>query len=98
MTTIMAAIPLTQTTILPFSKFGQILAINSSVSIVYCLTVCAAFLAFMGPSRFRSNWKSTLVMFIGTSVVIGLSALVLFVISKCGVFIPGPNGGALFPN
>ncbi|XP_071145886.1 protein dispatched homolog 3-like [Mytilus edulis] len=97
MTTIIAAIPLTQTTILPFSKFGQILAINSSVSIVYCLTICAAFLAFMGPSKFVCKWKSTLKMTIGTCVVIGLSALGLFIISKCGIFIPGPNGGALFP-
>lgn len=98
MTTIVAAIPLTQATIQPFAKFGQILAINSTVSIIYCLTVCSALLAFMGPSKFISSWKSTLKMTIGTCVVVGSSSLLLFVISKCGVFIPGPNGAALFPN
>ena len=43
-TTIVAAIPLCLTVIRPFSKFGQIVTINTSISILYTLTACVAFL------------------------------------------------------
>eukprot|EP00794_Sanderia_malayensis_P015269 gene15269-16845_t len=40
LTTLIAAIPLCLTSIRLFSKFGEILAINTGVSILYTLTIC----------------------------------------------------------
>ncbi|XP_060073732.1 protein dispatched homolog 3-like [Ylistrum balloti] len=98
LTTIVAAVPLTQTIIKPFSKFGQIVAINTSVSIVYSLTVCSAFLATIAPGYFSPTWKSYLKALAGTVIFLGATVLSLYTATKAGVFIPGPNGEALFPN
>jgi PERQ amino acid-rich with GYF domain-containing protein len=95
-TTIVAAIPLTQTTIEPFAQFGSIVAINTTVSIVFTLTVCMAFLSLFGPAFFKSTWRSHGLALLGTVVVTGGFVLILFIISKCGVPIPGPNGENLF--
>lgn len=96
LTTIIAAVPLTQTAIQPFSKFGQIIAINTAVCIVYSLTVCTAFLSTVGPAFFKPSWKSIVKSVIGTCVFVGVSVLSMFIMSKCGVHIPGPNGSNLF--
>ena len=96
LTTIIAAIPLTQTAIQPFAKFGQIIAINTAVCIVYSLTVCTAFLSTIGPAFFRPSWKSICKSVIGTIGFVALALLAMFVMSKCGVRIPGPNGSNLF--
>ncbi|KAL3861177.1 hypothetical protein ACJMK2_007242 [Sinanodonta woodiana] len=96
LTTIIAAIPLTFTAIQPFAKFGQILAINTTVCIIYSLTVSPALLSFMGPAYFKQTWKSTLKAFIGTVILTGCFVLSLFIVSKTGTIIPGPNGEALF--
>ena len=95
-TTIVAAIPLTQTIIQPFSKFGQIVAINTSVSIVYTLTVCAALLGTIAPPVFILKWKSVGKAFLGTIISVSLFVLLLFALSKCGILIPDPNGKSLF--
>ncbi|KAL4221105.1 GRB10 interacting GYF protein 1 [Mactra antiquata] len=97
LTTIIAAVPLTRTTIQPFAKFGQIIAINTSVCILYSLTVCTALLSTMAPAFFTPTWKSTIKAVIGTTLFIGGSLLTMFVMSKAGIEIPGPNGGSLFP-
>ena len=96
LTTIIAAIPLTQTAIQPFAKFGQIIAINTAVCIVYSLTVCTAYLSSIGPAFFKPSWKSILKSVIGTCCFIAFAFLVMFIMSKCGVQIPGPNGSSLF--
>ena len=96
LTTIIAAVPLTQTTIQPFAKFGQIIAINTSVCVVYSLTVCTALLATIAPAFFKPNMMSILKVVLGTVVVLGVVILSLYVMAVAGVDIPGPNGGALF--
>ncbi|XP_052759901.1 protein dispatched homolog 3-like [Mya arenaria] len=96
LTTIIAAIPLTQTTIQPFAKFGQIIAINTSVCILYSLTLCVALLSTIAPPFYKPNWKSLVKAIVGTAVVVGLAVLLMFVLSRFGVDIPGPNGGSLF--
>ncbi|KAL8601694.1 hypothetical protein ACOMHN_033870 [Nucella lapillus] len=96
LTTIVAAIPLTHTTIRPFAKFGQIVLINSSVAILYTLTLCVALLATVAPARFVPTWRSHLKAFGATVMVSGLVVLSLFIASRAGAFIPGPNGGPLF--
>ena len=97
LTTIVAAIPLTQTKIQPFSKFGQIVTINTSMSIIYTMTACVAFLSLFAPARFTSSLRSTALAFIGTAIFITVLTLSLFIMSRCGISIPAPNGEDLFP-
>lgn len=97
LTTIMAAIPLTQTILVPFSRFGQIFAINTAVSIFYALTACVAFLSLMAPPRFTNSFRSAGIMVLVMAAGTGLLFLILFIISRCGVSIPAPNGDELFP-
>uniref|UniRef100_A0A8C7UQ55 Dispatched RND transporter family member 3 n=1 Tax=Oncorhynchus mykiss TaxID=8022 RepID=A0A8C7UQ55_ONCMY len=52
-TTVISTIPLFFCVIVPFAKFGQIVAINTVVSILFTLTVTAAMLATMGPANFH---------------------------------------------
>ena len=96
LTTIVAAIPLTQTIIQPFSKFGQIVLINSSMSILYTMTACVAFLSIFAPARFSNNLRATLLAFLGVCGFVGVLFATLFIMAKCGVPIPSPNGDALF--
>ncbi|XP_074654150.1 protein dispatched homolog 3-like [Tubulanus polymorphus] len=95
-TTVVAAIPLTQTMIQPFAKFGQIVTMNTTVSILYTLTVCIAFLAIFAPANYTSSCKSRVISILATGTVIGAFVLVLYVLSLCGVAIPGPSGESLF--
>ena len=95
-TTIIASIPLTQATIQPFAKFGQIIAINTTVSIVYTLTACTAFLAIIGPAHFKPSLKATVIALGVTIVVIGILVGSLYAVVRSGIQIPGPNGKDLF--
>uniref|UniRef100_A0A8C7GDI3 Dispatched RND transporter family member 3 n=1 Tax=Oncorhynchus kisutch TaxID=8019 RepID=A0A8C7GDI3_ONCKI len=52
-TTVISTVPLFFCVIVPFAKFGQIVAINTAVSILFTLTVTAAMLATMGPANFN---------------------------------------------
>ncbi|KAM9810287.1 protein dispatched homolog 3 [Neosynchiropus ocellatus] len=52
MTTVISTVPLFFCVIVPFAKFGQIVAINTAVSILFTLTVTVASLAFMAPASF----------------------------------------------
>ncbi|KAF3695952.1 Protein dispatched -like protein 3 [Channa argus] len=51
-TTVISTVPLFFCVIVPFAKFGQIVAINTAVSILFTLTVTVAMLAFMAPAHF----------------------------------------------
>lgn len=51
-TTVISTIPLFFCVIVPFAKFGQIVAINTAVSILFTLTVTVAMLACMAPAHF----------------------------------------------
>jgi len=97
LTTLAAALPLTQAILLPFARFGQIVAINAAVSVVYALTLTVALLATMAPSSFKSSIKSTVLAVGVTTLVVGGATLLLFAISRInGVHIPGPSGSDLF--
>ncbi|XP_026781706.3 protein dispatched homolog 3 [Pangasianodon hypophthalmus] len=71
-TTVISTVPLFFCTIMPFSKFGQIVAINTAISILFTLVVTTALLATMGPSHFtrppRAVLKASLVV-----LAVGLS-------------------------
>lgn len=51
-TTVISTVPLFFCVIVPFAKFGQIVAINTAVSILFTLTVTVAMLAYMAPAHF----------------------------------------------
>ncbi|CAH3038187.1 unnamed protein product [Porites lobata] len=96
-TTIVASIPLCLATIQLFAKFGQILAINTAVSIYYTLTICVALLCLMGPVRFRASWKSSVIALLVVAIVYSIPTLILFFVNWKVVTIPGPAGEPLFP-
>ncbi|XP_051509126.1 protein dispatched homolog 3-like [Myxocyprinus asiaticus] len=71
-TTVISTVPLFFCVIVPFAKFGQIVAINTAISIVFTLTVTTALLATMGPVDFtrppRAVLKASLaVLILGAS-------------------------------
>ena len=96
-TTIVAAIPLTMTSIQPFAKFGQIVTINTTVSILYTLTACVTFLSIFAPAHYVNSLRSTALAVLGTLIFVGSLIFSLYIISRCGVDIPAPNGENLFP-
>ncbi|BFZ23782.1 hypothetical protein BsWGS_26821 [Bradybaena similaris] len=95
-TTIIAAVPLTQTYIQPFAKFGSILLINTTVSMVMTLTLAVALLATFGPAGYRGGWKAHLIAFASVAGLVGLVVLGLYIATTQGVTIPGPSGNPLF--
>lgn len=54
-TTAISTIPLFFCVIVPFAKFGQIVAINTAISILFTLTVTVATLACVAPARFSRH-------------------------------------------
>lgn len=96
MTTIAASIPLCLTTIQLFAKFGQILAINTAVSIVYTLSFTLAFLVLMGPAKFQRTMKSRAIALVAVGIFAGMGSLVLYIVSLMGTPIPGLDGNPLF--
>jgi len=96
-TTIAAALPLTQAVLRPFSRFGQIVAINAAVSVTYSLTVCVALLAVVGPSRFTAGCRSSVIAAGVALGFVGMATGILYAVAHFGgVHIPGPSGTDLF--
>lgn len=95
-TTVVASIPLCLTTIQLFAKFGQILAINTAVSIFFTLSICVALLCMMSPARFRASFKTSIIAFVTVAVVYSVGAGILYVVNWKAVTIPGPAGEPLF--
>ncbi|KAF3850747.1 hypothetical protein F7725_012519 [Dissostichus mawsoni] len=75
-TTVISTVPLFFCVIVPFAKFGQIVAINTAVSILFTLTVTVAMLAWVAPPRFNRNPRAVL-----------KASLAVMVVSALGVFI-----------
>lgn len=96
LTTIIAAVPLTQTYIQPFAKFGSILLINTTVSMVMTLTLAVSLLATLGPARYRGTWRSHVIATVVVTGVVGVIVLALYIATTQGVRIPGPSGTPLF--
>ncbi|XP_048099719.1 protein dispatched homolog 3 isoform X1 [Alosa alosa] len=86
-TTVISTVPLFFCVIVPFAKFGQIVAINTAVSIVFTLVVTTAMLAAMGPEGFRRPPRAVLRASLVVLLAIGLGAVVFWV---WGQLFPGP--------
>ena len=95
-TTLIAAIPLSCTTIQLFAKFGKIVAINAFVSIVFTLTACSAFLGCFAPARYRWNVRMLGVSSLIVAGLLGAFVLGLYLMHLSGYAIPGPSGNSLF--
>ncbi len=68
-TTAISTIPLFFCVIVPFAKFGQIVAINTAISIAFTLTVTTALLATMGPSDFTRPPGAVVKAILGVLIV-----------------------------
>jgi hypothetical protein len=95
-TTLIAAIPLSCTTIQLFAKFGKIVAINTFVSIVFTLTACSAFLSCFAPAKYKWNFKMLIISSLIVAGLFGGFILALYSMHLSGYAIPGPSGNSLF--
>ena len=97
LTTVAASLPLTQAILRPFSRFGEIVAINAAVSVTYSLIACVALLATTAPSKFVGRLRSSLVAAFIALTIVGTAGGVLYcIVHFGGVHIPGPSGTDLF--
>ncbi|CAJ1068606.1 protein dispatched homolog 3 [Xyrichtys novacula] len=83
-TTVISTVPLFFCVIVPFAKFGQIVAINTAVSILFTLTVTVAMLACMAPPRFSRPPGAVLKASLAVMVVSALGAAVCWVGGQLG--------------
>ncbi|XP_032903904.1 protein dispatched homolog 3 [Amblyraja radiata] len=94
-TTVIATIPLFFCIIIPFAKFGKIVALNTAISILYTLTVNTALLSILAPNDFYRSRKSFLKAIVG---VVGIGSggfCICLLLIKLGYKIPFPNVSAL---
>ncbi|XP_054629866.1 protein dispatched homolog 3 [Dunckerocampus dactyliophorus] len=68
-TTVISTIPLFFCVIVPFAKFGQIVAINTTVSILFTMTVTVAMLASVAPAGFSRTCGDVLKAAVAVLVV-----------------------------
>ena len=97
-TTIVAIVPLLGTWIQLFTRFGSILLIETLVAILYTLIFCSTFLALIGP--LKTSLKYRVANALGTVFgVVGFylaGLLAVYIATRAGVEIPGPDGRLLF--
>jgi PERQ amino acid-rich with GYF domain-containing protein len=100
LTTVVASIPLCLTKIQLFAKFGQILLLNTGMSILYAFTACAAMLAIFAGLRCCClrllscySCKHFVIALLILSVLAGLAILGLHIAYEVyDKSIPGPDG------
>ena len=84
-TTVISTVPLFFCVIVPFAKFGQIVAINTAVSILFTLTVTVAMLAWVAPPRFNRTPRAVLKASLAVMVASALGAFICWVGGQFGV-------------
>uniref|UniRef100_UPI0037E850F1 protein dispatched homolog 3 n=1 Tax=Semicossyphus pulcher TaxID=241346 RepID=UPI0037E850F1 len=83
-TTVISTVPLFFCVIVPFAKFGQIVAINTAVSILFTLTVTVAMLACMAPARFNRPRSAVLKAGLVVTAAAAVGAAVCWVGGQLG--------------
>uniref|UniRef100_A0AAQ6A1X6 SSD domain-containing protein n=1 Tax=Amphiprion ocellaris TaxID=80972 RepID=A0AAQ6A1X6_AMPOC len=83
-TTVISTVPLFFCVIVPFAKFGQIVAINTAVSILFTLTVTVAMLACMAPARFSRHPGAVLKASLAVAAAAALGAALCWVGGQLG--------------
>ncbi|XP_056888165.1 protein dispatched homolog 3 isoform X3 [Takifugu flavidus] len=84
-TTAISTVPLLFCVIVPFAKFGQIVAINTTVSILFTLTVTVAMLACMAPIHFSRTTNAVLKATLAVAVAAALGATLYWAGGQLGV-------------
>ena len=84
-TTVISTVPLFFCVIVPFAKFGQIVAINTAVSILFSLTVTVSMLAYMAPARFSRPSGAVLKASMAVMVATALGVALFWVGGQLGV-------------
>ncbi len=98
-TTILAILPLLGTEIQLFARFGEILLLSTAVAIIYTFIICSNCLGFFGPPMFERKITKIVNAALTISITMGFYVVVsigLVIASRCGVYIPSPQGGELF--
>lgn len=97
-TTIVAIFPLLGTWIQLFTRFGAILLIETLVAIVYTLIFCSTFLGLLGPLKTKLHYRigNALATIFGTILFYVFGLFAIFIATRAGVVIPGPDGSPLF--
>ncbi|KAM7416565.1 hypothetical protein PAMA_018565 [Pampus argenteus] len=83
-TTVISTVPLFFCVIVPFAKFGQIVAINTAVSILFTLTVTVAMLACMAPAGFSRPPGAVLKASLAVTVAVAVGAALCWVGGQLG--------------
>ncbi|XP_006784099.1 protein dispatched homolog 3 [Neolamprologus brichardi] len=83
-TTAISTVPLFFCVIVPFAKFGQIVAINTAVSILFTLTVTVATLACVAPARFSRHPGAVLKASLAVMAAASLGAALWWVGGQLG--------------
>ncbi|XP_047447111.1 protein dispatched homolog 3 [Mugil cephalus] len=83
-TTVISTVPLFFCVIVPFAKFGQIVAINTAVSILFTLTVTVAMLACMAPVRFNRHPGAVLKASLAVTAAAALGAALCWAGGRLG--------------
>lgn len=84
-TTVISTVPLFFCVIVPFAKFGQIVAINTAVSILFTLTATVAMLACVGPAHFRRPPVAVLKAAVAVAVAASLGAAACWAAGRLGL-------------
>jgi protein dispatched 3 len=80
-----------------FKRFGEIIVINTLVSIVLTLTVLPALLAVWGPLDYHGSYKRSIVALLALGVIFGILMLVLYLLAtEGGTRVAGPTGEYVF--
>ncbi|KAM9393284.1 protein dispatched homolog 3 [Pholidichthys leucotaenia] len=83
-TTVISTVPLFFCVIVPFAKFGQIVAINTAVSILFTLTVTVALLACVAPAHFYRHPAAVLKASLAVMAAAALVATLCWVGGQLG--------------
>lgn len=83
-TTVISTVPLFFCVIVPFAKFGQIVAINTFASILFTLTVTVAMLASMAPANFSRPPSAVLRACLAVMATAALGAALYWVVGQLG--------------
>ncbi|KAM8885425.1 protein dispatched homolog 3 [Spinachia spinachia] len=91
-TTVISTVPLFFCVIVPFAKFGQIVAINTTVSIFFTLTVTVAMLACTAPAGFSRPPSAVLRAGLAVAAAAAVGAALCWVGGQLGAFSWQPMG------